>query len=339
MLGLRSLTALLLGSYLLAWTEIVTLAELLSFGDAVDRRSFLAAQAILTVAAAATWLAANRPLPPWPQVERQALARHKVVVFLLAAAVAATAYQLFIVLATPPNNWDSMVYHLPRAAAWYQRGAVEYYPAHNPIENAYPGNAEIGILYTFVFLGRDAVAAAIQLLAEVSLVVSIYGTARRLGGARGAAAFAALLFPTLSEVALQSVTTQNDLVVASFVAAAAYFLVGRGHAELLPAGLAIGLAVGTKLTALFALPLLVLLALAAVPRRRLPALAAYALVGITLVGAQSYVRNLVETRTCSAELRKRPRCDRPSSPRSRRRPSPASSTASSTSLATTRRAR
>src|SRR5207253_253874 len=78
--------------------------------------------------------------------------------------------------------------------------------------------------------------------------------ARRLGYDTRRSAFSALLFPTLTIVALESVTTQNDLVEASFVAAAVALALGRTRAETVLAGLALGLAAGTKLTFLYAIP-------------------------------------------------------------------------------------
>ena len=58
-------------------------------------------------------------------------------------------------------------------------------------------------------------------------------------------------------------TTQNDLVVAALAAAAAFFVLGPTRSDVALAGLALGLALGTKPTAALALPALALLALAA----------------------------------------------------------------------------
>jgi hypothetical protein len=91
------------------------------------------------------------------------------------------------------------------------------------------------------------------------------------------------------------VTTQNDLVEASFVAAAVAFALGRTRAEAVLAGLALGLAAGTKLTFLYAVPPLLVIALLALPRRRVATIAAAAVAGFALVGMYAYVQNLVET--------------------------------------------
>jgi hypothetical protein len=209
----------------------------------------------------------------------------------------AFVYQAFLVFATPPNNWDSMTYHLPRAAAWLQKGALEYIDgAPTERQNAFQPNSEIEILYTFAFVGRDTAAAATQLVAELGLLLAVFGCARRLGYPGAHSAFAAFLTATLSEVAIQSVTTQNDLVAASFVAGAACLALGRDRRELALAGLAIGLALGTKLTAAAALPLIALLVISRVPRvRRLAALTATSAAAFVLVGLYGYVLNIAET--------------------------------------------
>src|SRR5581483_3185660 len=123
-------------------------------------------------------------------------------------------------------NWDALTYHLSRAAAWHQNGSLGFFPAHTPRENFLPANAEIQILYTMVFTHGDRLAALPQLAAQLALLVAIFGIARRLGFARANAAFASLLFATLSEVVLEATTAQNDLVVTAYVLVAAYFLLG-----------------------------------------------------------------------------------------------------------------
>ncbi len=94
---------------------------------------------------------------------------------------------------------------------------------------------------------------------------------------------------------LQSVQTQNDLLVASFVAAAAYFLRSQDAAELGLAGVAVGLALGSKFTAVLALPMLALLAVTSLSGRRLLlAVAATGSACAVFVGP-SYVTNLAKT--------------------------------------------
>ncbi len=283
------------GAYVLGWAAVVGLGEALSLVDLVGRAGYVVAGLLLLAATAGAWHVRGRPLPGRPQWRWASLREHPQLTVLGVVVLAAVGYQLFLVVATPPNNYDSLTYHLARVAAWLQQGHAGYYDAATARANAFPGNAELGILWTVALLGRDTLAALPQLLGELGLLAGVYGIGRRLAFGRPAALFAALLTATLSQVALQSVTTQNDLVAASLVAAALYFVLGRVRHELPLAGLAAALAVGTKLTCLLALPILVLAAVLVLPRRRVAELAVAGAVAFLGFGAFWYVENAART--------------------------------------------
>jgi hypothetical protein len=200
-----------------------------------------------------------------------------------------------LVLGAPPNNWDSLTYHLTRAAAWKQHGGV-YWEPNAPTDriNEFQPLAEQGILFLFVVGGSGALFALPQFVAQLATLAAVYLIARRLGHGPAAAAGAAGLFGTFTLVALEATTAQNDLVAASLPAAAAAFLLGTGRREVLLAGVAVGLAVGVKLTTVFALPTLVLLALVR-GRRTLVQFGVAAAAAFVALGMWGFVRNLAET--------------------------------------------
>jgi hypothetical protein len=296
-LGLSSVVSFALATYLLAAAEIVGLGFALSPLRLADRAGYLVGEAALLAAAGAVWLRRGRPLPPGVAIDfRGTVRRHRTLAALAGAVFLSFAYELFLALAVPPNNSDSLTYRLSRAAAWLQHDGVYWIASpHTERQNEFPPNAELEQLYTLVFLRGDRAAALTQLLAATALVVAVAGVARRLGYPRPASAFAGLVFATLSEVALQSSSTQNDLVVASFVAAAAYFARSPARPELALAGLAVGLALGTKVSAWLALPVLGVLALASLRPRAL-AFAAAAAGAATLAYAGPFLAlNLAHT--------------------------------------------
>lgn len=284
-----------IGAYLLAWAAVVGQGEVLSLLDAVGRAGYVAGGALTLLASSAAWQLRGRPLPGLPRPRLAALLEHPQLTLLGAVVLAAIGYEGFLVVATPPNNADSLAYHLPRVVAWLQQGHAGYFDAPTQRATAFPGNAELGILWTVALLGRDTLVALPQLFAELGVLACVFGCGRRLGFGRPASTFAALLTATLGQVALQSVTAQNDLVTASLVAAAVYFVLGRERRELRLAGLAVALAVGTKLTALLALPFLAVIALAALPRRYSLLLAAWATAAFACFGAFWYVENTIRT--------------------------------------------
>jgi hypothetical protein len=297
-LRLASFTAFLLACYLFAAAEFVVLAEALSPFHAVTRVGYLIGVATAALASAVVWWARGHPRPPsFPTSCLHELLSQPVVCALGVAVFLGLVYELSVGLTTPPNNWDSLFYHLVRPAAWRQHHAVEYIPHVNGDLgiNTYPPNAELQILFGFVVLGRDTFATIPQFLAEAALLVSIFGIARRVGFDFVASVFAALASATLSIVALESVTTQNDLCVAAVVTSAIFFALGDRRTDIALAGLAVGLALGTKVTAILALPMIGLVAFAAGGKRRLLGVATSAAVGFAAFGAFVYVLNIVHT--------------------------------------------
>ena len=289
-----SLISTLLAAYLFASAEVVLIAEVLSPFDAVGRAGFLVLETIAAAAGLAVWLREGRPFPAAPRLARGVVRRHPMLVALAVAVGAALCFEAFLAVAAAPNNWDGMTYHLSRAAGWLQHGSVGRFDAHTERENIFPPNAEIQILFTFVFAHADRFAALPQLVAELALLAGIFGTARRLGFGRPDAAFAALVFATLTEIALQATSVQNDLVVSAYLVACVYFLLGRTRLDVLLAAAALGLALGTKLTALYALPVLALVAVFALPRRRLAELAVGGVVATAALGGYVYVLNTID---------------------------------------------
>lgn len=291
-----ALPGLLLATYLIAVAQVVLLTEVLSPFGAVGQWGYVTGQLVFLALALVVWAERGRPRPALPRVAyRAALRAHPILAVLALLVAFAFAYEVFLAVAMPPTTWDAMTYHLPRAVGWLQEGALEYLDAHTTRQNVNPPNAEIQILYTFAFLGRETFVAAPQLLAQIVIVVAIYGIARRLGYDRAPSAFAALLYPTLSQVALQATSTQNDLAAAAPIAAAAYLVLGRRDAELPLAGLAVGLAIGTKLSVLFALPILGLLSIITLRREQLVKALAWSAASFAVVGAWTYVLNIAHS--------------------------------------------
>jgi hypothetical protein len=288
----RSLVAALLGVYLVAWTELVLVSEALSFIGQLNRAGLLLAETALAACAVAA--VRLRGSPAIRGSIPISFPRNAPTLAILGGAVGLSLlYQAALVLTRPPNNWDSMVYHLTRAAYWRQEGRLAYigHPS-NEVLNVYPVNGELGILFSFFVSGSDRLAAVPQFLASLALVVAVYGIARRLQFAKQAAVFAALVTATLPQVALQATTTQNDVIAAAFIAAGVYFLLGTRRFDSAMAAAAIGLAVGTKVIVLLAIPF-GLVIIARCHGRYWRRMLVYGLPAIGLLGSERYVENVI----------------------------------------------
>jgi hypothetical protein len=298
--------------FVLVWADLVLAAEVLSLLKLLTPWGFLAAHAILALGAGLVWTAAGRPRGPrFSRPTRTGLAasfRSWPDLWVLGISVGA-AYALLAVIngLVPPNNLDSLVYHLTKVAFWIQHRTMAPWPSPCIHQTAFPFNVEIGSLWSMLFLRRDLLAGYVQWFSAPAAALSIFGLARGFGWARERAGFAALVFLALPMVVLQSTTTQNDLTTAAMVLAMAYLVflgLKTGHrGALVLSGAALGLALGMKVTAVMVLPSfglgLLYFVLTRRPRRLRPVVlwAASALAGFILLGALNYGQNVVYHRS------------------------------------------
>jgi len=212
---------------------------------------------------------------------------------------------LFLVLFVPPNNFDSMTYHMARVGYYLQQGSFESFPTADIRQTSFPANAEILILWQAVLLDSDRTAGLIQWLFWCGTVLAVYSLSREFGprDQRNPALFAALAFAVFPQVLLQSSSTQNDLTHAFFISCAFLFALKILYSEystggMLLSAVAVGLAVGTKPMALLMLPGYGLVFVVAIviqkpaPWRRFIQAIVACLLAISLFGSYFYIQNL-----------------------------------------------
>jgi hypothetical protein len=285
LLRVQGAVAFVLASVLLAFGEVVAVSHALSVVGAYRRDWFLATLAVIALTAAVAALLVRPPKPavsPLPALRE--IGRDRLLVGLGLLVAVELGYVLALAVFTPPNGLDGLQYHLTRAVLWIQAGAVgPIGDATDARINEFQPDAEIVQGATMLLSRSVRWVGLVQFIALLASMLAIYGLAGRIGLDRRKAVFGALLFATLPVVALQASTAENDVVVAALVASAAFFVLGRTGAELSLACLAVALLVGTKVTGVLALPVLVCLAVLSHHGRRLVLLLA-AGVGAVLVG-------------------------------------------------------
>jgi 4-amino-4-deoxy-L-arabinose transferase-like glycosyltransferase len=295
-LGARMSAELALITYVVGCAEVVVLFLFLSAFGGVSQAALIAGVCMLFVAGLGVWLLAGARRPASLRTGAfRGFASSRPVVVLAIVVLLGLTYVLALIIGTAPNGWDPLNYHLARAAFWLQSGGIRYIePTYDERLNLNPPNGEIGSAFTLGTTHEESLVGFVQFFAAVACAGSVFVLARRVGLRSTEAAFSALLFLTLPIVALQESVAKNDLVLASFLLAATVFILGDSRASVALAGVATALAVGTKSTALFGIPILLAVALIAQPR----AWRLGRFVGIaagTLIGSYWYWVNAVET--------------------------------------------
>lgn len=158
----------------------------------------------------------------------------------------------FIGVTVPPKNYDSMTYHLTRATFWKQNHTIDHYLTRNIRQIENPMNAEIGFLWLMIFTNSDSILFLIQWASLLIIIIALYKTLRLIGFRRSISLVASFIFSTLNMVIFQASSTQNDLLIASFMLLTIYFILKVIKSDnlefkfIILAGLTAGLTIGTK---------------------------------------------------------------------------------------------
>jgi hypothetical protein len=184
---------------------------------------------------------------------------HIVIVFIL--------FGVFVVGSVyPPNNWDSMTYHMSRVIHWVNNGSVQFYPTGIERQLYQMPLAGFAVMHSLILSGSDKFANLVQWACFAVSVINVALIARELGLSGKGQLFSSLVFATIPMAILQASSTQTDLVVTSFLLAFGLFMLRLGSdfniSNCMYASLSLGLALLAKGTAwVYAPPLGLLLAL------------------------------------------------------------------------------
>ncbi len=204
----------------------------------------------------------------------------------------------------PVISFDALNYQLPQVARWIQSGSMwqldQMFPDYS--NATYPHHGNLLLLAVMLPVSDDTLARFVPIPYAGLGGLAVYAAALELGASRGWALLASatpLAIPIFVRVALEG--TQTDTPFYFFFTAAALFLL-RHHrtaarSDLVLAGLALGLALGTKWYALTTIPVLLIVWALARWRGRLRWWRdGLRLVGLIALGGGIWlVRNAVET--------------------------------------------
>ena len=123
---LRSVVSSALAAYIVFVANVGLATWGLSPVRGVTRGGLLTFEAVLLAAAAAVWWRRGRPRPALGVLRQRVseVMRDPASAAFVAFVVLLLAYELVVALTAPANNWDSLTYHLSRAAAWFHHHGI-----------------------------------------------------------------------------------------------------------------------------------------------------------------------------------------------------------------------
>ena len=156
-------------------------------------------------------------------------------------------------LAYPPNNWDSLTYHMARIPHWVENESIHSFTTHIYRQIYSPPLGELIVAHLCILSKSDIFANSVQLLFAIGCIASSIVIAKEFQFTKRATLIVCLLIISTPELLLQCSSTQNDLIVSFFILTCILYCI-KAYKEfklssLLVVGLTAGLAVYTKGTA------------------------------------------------------------------------------------------
>jgi 4-amino-4-deoxy-L-arabinose transferase-like glycosyltransferase len=199
------------------------------------------------------WIVIRKKLADLTITDKIFLATASLILLLIFAAA----------LIYPPNNWDSMTYHMARITSWISHQSLSHYPTDITRQLYQPPFAEYVIMNFGILSRGDIFSNTVQLIFLLFSIVTLVSVVELFGLNRQYKIIAIVLAITIPEVILQAASTQNDIVVAFFIISAYFFAIKTIKEPHLKnyvfIGLSTGLGLLTKGTAYIYLPPVLLL--------------------------------------------------------------------------------
>ncbi len=163
----------------------------------------------------------------------------------------------------PPNNWDSMTYHLPRISHWIENNSIENYPTNITRQIYSPPFSEYAMAQTSILSKNDSLNFSVQLFYFVGTCLLVVAILKLFTQNKLILFLGFCLAFTLPEAVLQASSTQNDVVHSFFLISALYFAIRFKREQNMEngsfLGVASGLALLSKIIAFFYVPALLIL--------------------------------------------------------------------------------
>jgi len=125
-------------------------------------------------------------------------------------------FTLFIALITPPNTYDAMSYHLPRVMQWSQNQGLDFFTTNNDRQLWSGYIAELYLLHFYLLDKTDISFHIIQWLSFFVTLLTLQQIIKVLGGNHTLQLATLLIASSIPMAILQSTSTQNDMVLATF---------------------------------------------------------------------------------------------------------------------------
>lgn len=249
--------------FLIAFSQIVLTFEILSLFTAINQICVLASNIIFTCGATFFWNKNSRPLwnlevKDFRNRFNNSLKLDKSLMWLYVGFLVFVIVAIILNAILPITNSDAQAYHCARSLFWVLQGSLNHFVTADIRNLCLPINSEILYAWVILFLKTDAFLGFFSFVGYLLAIISIYNIMGFMGFCVRKRLWVIFILSSFSSVIVQISGTETDIIIAGLATSCIflfwYGLKNNKKTPIFMASLAYALAIGTKTTALIAIP-------------------------------------------------------------------------------------
>lgn len=291
---------------LIAFAQLVLTFEILSLFTAIKQFWVLGVNILFLIVSIYIWNKSSKLLwglnySDFRNKAINSLKLDKSLMWLYVGFCVLIIVSITLCLLLPVTNADAEAYHVARSLFWVLQGSLNHFNIADIRNLCLPINSEILYAWVILFLKNDSFLGFFSFIGYLLSIVSIYSIMGLLGYCTRKKLWVIFILSSFASVIVQISGTETDIIIASLILSSIFlFWYGLKKNQKTPvymASLAYAIALGTKTTAIIAIPAagLLLFTLCFYLKKYKPLLLflSFGLINFLIFSAYNYVLNFI----------------------------------------------
>lgn len=249
--------------FLTAFAQVVFTFELLSLFSAIKQFWVLGVNVLFLAASLYFWNKKGKPVWGFDFLGFRnkfinALKFDKALAWLYVGFCVFILSALFLCFIMPITNADAQAYHVARSVFYVLQGSLNHFQVSDIRDLCLPINSEILYSWVLLFVKKDVFLGFFSFSGYLLAIISIYNILGLVGYCVRKRLWVIFTLSAFSSVLVQASGTETDIIIAGLIASSIFlFWYALKNEEKIPifmSALAYSLAIGTKTTAIIAIP-------------------------------------------------------------------------------------
>lgn len=292
---------------ILAFAQVVLTLESLSLFSAIKVPWVLALNFLFFSVISFIWFKKSKPLWSIGCKEvfnriKNSLKLDKSLIFLFIGFCVFVISAITLCFLLPISNADAQAYHVARSVFWVFQGNLNHFDVSDIRDLCLPINSEILYTWVILFIKKGVFLSFFSFIGYVFSMISVYNILGYLKYCVRKRLWVIFILSAFASVLVQASGTETDIIISALVLSSIFlFWYSLKYNKIVPiymASLAYALAVGTKTTAIIAIPSvgLFLLALCIIYKKYKPIglFLGFGLINFFIFSSYNYILNFIQ---------------------------------------------